>query len=122
MTSGMPASTVDTSELVVPRSIPTILLTRACCHVRQANPTQFSIAGIDAGTIDAINILQATHRAMNRALAQLRPAPQHVLVDGLRVPSLRFPQTALIQGDARSFSIAAASILAKVTRDRWMVE
>ena len=83
---------------------------------------QFAIAGIDAGTIDAINILQATHRAMNRALAQLRPAPQHVLVDGLRVPSLRFPQTALIQGDARSFSIAAASILAKVTRDRWMVE
>ncbi len=83
---------------------------------------KIGIAGIDAGTIDAINILQATHRAMNQALAQLRPVPEHALVDGLRVASLRFPQTALIKGDARSFSIAAASIVAKVTRDRLMIE
>jgi ribonuclease HII len=83
---------------------------------------RFGIAGIDAGTIDAINILQATHRAMAEALAQLRPAPDHVLVDGLRVPTLRFPQTAMAKGDARSFSIAAASVLAKVTRDQLMLE
>jgi ribonuclease HII len=83
---------------------------------------QFAIARIDAETIDAINILQATHRAMNEALAQLRPQPEHVLVDGLRVKSLRFPQLALVKGDARSFTIAAASILAKVTRDRLMLE
>ena len=72
--------------------------------------------------IDAINILQATHRAMNRALRQIRPQPQHALVDGLRVKSLILPQTALVKGDGRSFSIAAASVLAKVTRDRLMLE
>ena len=83
---------------------------------------QFAIARIDAETIDAINILQATHRAMNQALAQMRPQPEHVLVDGLRVRSLRFPQIPLVKGDARSFTIAAASILAKVTRDRLMLE
>ena len=83
---------------------------------------QFAIARIDAETIDAINILQATHRAMNQALAQLRPQPEHVLVDGLPVNSLRFPQSALVKGDARSLTIAAASILAKVTRDRLMLE
>lgn len=83
---------------------------------------RFAIARVEVGTIDSINILQATHRAMNEALAQLRPPPGHVLVDGLPVTSLRFPQTALVKGDSRSFSIAAASILAKVTRDRLMLE
>lgn len=83
---------------------------------------RFAIARVDADTIDRINILQATHRAMNDALAQLSPAPQHALVDGLRVKSLRCPQTPLVKGDARSYSIAAASVLAKVTRDRLMAE
>lgn len=87
-----------------------------------AGRIQFGIGTADAGTIDAINILQATHRAMNQALAQLWPAPEHVLVDGLPVRSMRFPQTALIKGDARSFSVAAASVLAKVIRDRLMLE
>ncbi len=81
---------------------------------------RFAIASADAAVIDHINILQATHRAMNDALAQLTPPPAHVLVDGLPVKSLRFPQTALVKGDARSYSIAAASVLAKVTRDRLM--
>ena len=79
---------------------------------------QFAIAVVDATTIDRINILQATHRAMNEALAQLTPPPDHALVDGLRVKTLRFPQTPIVKGDARSYSIAAASVLAKVTRDR----
>ena len=57
---------------------------------------------------------------MNLALAQLQPQPQHVLVDGLRIKWLSYPQTALVEGDARSYSIAAASVLAKVTRDRLM--
>ena len=83
---------------------------------------QFAIAPVGPETIDAINILRATHRAMNQALAELRPQPEHVLVDGLRVKSLQFPQSALVKGDARSFTIAAASILAKVTRDRLMLE
>jgi len=82
----------------------------------------FGIAQADASLIDEINILQATHHAMNLALAQLRPAPEHVLVDGLRVKTLAFPQTAIVKGDALSFSIGAASILAKVTRDRLMAE
>jgi ribonuclease HII len=81
-----------------------------------------AIASADAGLIDRINILQATHRAMNQALAELQPPPEHVLVDGLRVKSMLFPQTPLVKGDARSYSIAAASVLAKVTRDRLMLE
>ena len=78
----------------------------------------YGIAAVESAMIDHINILQATHRAMNEALAQLQPAPEHALVDGNPVKSLRFPQTAIVKGDARSFSIAAASVLAKVTRDR----
>jgi ribonuclease HII len=80
------------------------------------------IAVVDAAVIDRINILQATHRAMNEALAQLQPPPEHVLVDGNAVKTMQFPQTPLVKGDARSYSIAAASVLAKVTRDRMMLE
>ena len=83
---------------------------------------EFGVATVDATVIDEINILQATHRAMNESLAQLSPAPPHALVDGRPVKTLRVPQTAIIQGDARSYSIAAASVLAKVTRDRLMLE
>ena len=83
---------------------------------------RFAIADTDAAMIDQINILQATHRAMNKALAKLRPAPEHALVDGLPVRTLRFPQTPIVSGDARSYSIAAASVLAKVTRDRQAAE
>lgn len=83
---------------------------------------QFAIAAVEATTIDQINILQATHRAMNEALAQLTPPPEHALVDGTRVKTLRFPQTPIVKGDARSYSIAAASVLAKVTRDRQAAE
>jgi ribonuclease HII len=82
----------------------------------------FAIGQVGAGQIDAINILRATHRAMNDALAQLRPAPGHVLVDGRPVKTIFVPQTAIVKGDARSYSIAAASVLAKVARDRLMLE
>jgi len=81
-----------------------------------------AVAIVDTATIDRINILQATHRAMDEALAKLEPQPQHVLVDGRPVKSMKFPQTALVKGDSRSYSIAAASVLAKVTRDRMMSE
>ncbi len=83
---------------------------------------EFAVAQIDAAQIDAVNILQATHHAMNEALAKLNPAPQHALVDGRPVRTMRVPQTAIVKGDARSYSIAAASVLAKVTRDRLMLE
>ena len=83
---------------------------------------EFAVAQTDAGQIDEINILRATHQAMNAALADLNPQPQHALVDGRAVKTMRVPQTAIIKGDARSYSIAAASVLAKVTRDRQMLE
>src|ERR1039457_6224055 len=70
---------------------------------------EFGIAEIDAAQIDEINILQATHRAMNAALAKLNPQPQHALVDGRPVKTMRVPQTAIVKGDARSYSIAARS-------------
>ena len=82
---------------------------------------EFGIAEISAAVIDEINILQATHRAMNDALAKLNPPPPHALVDGRPVKTLRVPQTAIVKGDAKSYSIAAASVLAKVTRDRLML-
>jgi ribonuclease HII len=88
----------------------------------QLAEVRFAIAAVDAATIDRINILQATHRAMNEALAQLQPAPEHALVDGNPVKTLRFAQTAIVKGDARSYSIAAASVLAKVTRDHMAAE
>jgi ribonuclease HII len=72
--------------------------------------------------IDRINILRATHRAMQLAVEKLSPRPDHVLIDGLPVPRFPLPQTALVKGDALSFSIAAASIFAKVTRDRLMLD
>ena len=81
-----------------------------------------AIAWSDNGLIDELNILQATFRAMNEALGRLQPEPAHVLVDGSLISSVRWPQTPVIAGDARSYSIAAASVLAKVTRDRMMVE
>ncbi len=83
---------------------------------------EFAIAQMDAALIYEINILQATHRAMNDSLAKLNPAPQHALVDGRPVKTMRVQQTAIVKGDARSYSIAAASVLAKVTRDRLMLE
>lgn len=83
---------------------------------------EFAVAQIDSIQIDEINILRATHQAMNAALAKLKPPPQHALVDGHPIRTMRVPQTAIIKGDARSYSIAAASVLAKVTRDRLMLE
>ena len=83
---------------------------------------EFAIAESDAALIDEINILRATHCAMNEALAKLEPAPEHALVDGRPVKSMRVPQTAIVGGDACSYSIAAASVLAKVARDRLMLE
>lgn len=81
-----------------------------------------AIALVDVETIDRINIRQAAWRGMAQALDRLDPRPEHVLIDGLKIKWLAYPQTALAGGDARSYSIAAASVLAKVTRDRLMLE
>ena len=83
---------------------------------------EWAIGIVDAKEIDRINILQATHAAMRQALASLQLAPDIVLIDGGNLPGIVHRQRKLIHGDATSQSIAAASIVAKVTRDRWMME
>src|ERR671935_493303 len=86
-----------------------------------SNPeVRWTIGIIDSIEIDRINILRASHRAMRLAITALMDAPDHVLIDGLPVIPFPFPQTAIIDGDCLSLSIAAASVLAKVTRDRLM--
>jgi ribonuclease HII len=75
---------------------------------------------VEVGDVDRLNTYWAAIEAMRRALAALPVAPQQVLVDARTIPGLAVPQTALIKGDARSYSIAAASIVAKVTRDEMM--
>ena len=82
----------------------------------------WAMAVVEPEEIDRLNILQATHEAMRRAVAALVPDPDHALIDGLPVLPFPMPQTALVGGDGLSFSIAAASVIAKVTRDRIMVE
>ena len=82
----------------------------------------YSIATADEKEIDEINILQATYLAMKRAFDGLSIKPEMALVDGNRDPGLGVPTRTIIKGDANSMSIAAASILAKVTRDRFMLE
>ena len=72
--------------------------------------------------IDQINILQATYLAMERALAQLAVRPELALIDGNRAKDFGIPVETVVKGDSRSASIAAASILAKVTRDDWMLQ
>ena len=72
--------------------------------------------------IDEINILQATYEAMRQAIAGLKVRPAVLLNDAVTIPEVEIPQIPIIKGDAKSVSIAAASIIAKVTRDRMMVE
>ena len=72
--------------------------------------------------IDEINILQATYEAMRQAISSLKVKPAVLLNDAVTIPEVEIPQIPIIKGDAKSVSIAAASIIAKVTRDRMMVE
>ena len=82
----------------------------------------YTVAHVDVETIDRMNILQATFRAMREALAGLSITPDHALIDGNHTPGGPVPQSAIVKGDATSLCIAAASVLAKVSRDRYMVE
>ena len=84
---------------------------------------QYCLVGVgivDAAKIDQINILQATMRAMELAIKDLPDQPDFTLIDGNRSPDIKMPSEAIKKGDAKSLSIAAASIIAKVTRDRMM--
>jgi len=82
----------------------------------------YGVGIVSVQDIDRINIYQAAMQAMKRALADLSPQPEHVLVDGRAIPNLELPHTAIIKGDAKSFTIGAASIIAKVVRDIIMVD
>ena len=82
----------------------------------------YGIAMVDEKVIDEINILQATYRAMQQAVEKLTVQPDMVLVDGNRAPELAVNVKTVVKGDSLSANIAAASILAKVTRDRFMEE
>jgi ribonuclease HII len=88
----------------------------------RAKALAFCIAEASAAEIDQLNILQATLLAMKRAVEGLRLKPAKVLVDGNRLPLLKMPAEAIVKGDAKVQAISAASILAKVTRDRLCLE
>ncbi len=77
---------------------------------------------VDAAHIDEINILQATYEAMRQAVNKLEPQPDILLNDAVTIPGLEMKQVPIIKGDAKSISIACASVIAKVTRDRMMYE
>ncbi len=87
-----------------------------------ARATAWSVGVASEQEIDALNILQATFLAMRRATAGLSTAPRLVLVDGNQDPHLSFPSACVVKGDAKSANVAAASILAKVTRDLMMMQ
>lgn len=88
--------------------------------LREQGGLETAIGMADQETIDTINILEATRLAMQRALDQISTPPDHLLIDGMRLPAVSIPQTALVGGDGLSFAIGAASILAKVFRDDLM--
>ncbi len=81
-----------------------------------------SIGVVSEARIDEINILQATYEAMRQAVSECKVQPQVLLNDAVTIPGIDIPQVPIIKGDAKSISIGAASIIAKVTRDRMMVE
>ena len=88
----------------------------------RANAVCWAIAEVDAETIDRINIRQASLMAMRRAVGQLALSPDYLLIDGRDTIDCECRQQAVVHGDAISFSVAAASVLAKVYRDRLLVE
>jgi ribonuclease HII len=88
----------------------------------RANAIAFAIAAVDVETIDRINIRNASLLAMRLAVEQLPLSPDYLLIDGCDTIEWPCPQQSVIQGDATSFSIAAASVLAKVHRDRMLIE
>lgn len=85
------------------------------------NAISYGIGSIPPNRIDEINILQATFEAMKLAVNNLKVEPEILLIDAVTIPDLPIPQLPVVKGDTKSYSIAAASILAKVTRDRLMV-
>ncbi|NLL62011.1 MAG: ribonuclease HII [Candidatus Atribacteria bacterium] len=90
-----------------------LIMERAC---------NVGIGSVDSETIDKVNILEATLLAMKRAINSLKQCPDYLLIDAIKIPYISIPQDSLIRGENRSISIAAASVVAKVYRDRLMRE
>ena len=86
------------------------------------NAVDVSISEVSSQEIDKINILNATKKAMYNAIRDLKTIPNHVLIDAVNLEDLKISSTSIIKGDAKSASIAAASIVAKVYRDRMLIE
>ncbi len=86
------------------------------------NAVGVGIGSADAGEVDSLNVLEATRLAMQRAVAALAPSPDYLLTDAVTLPAMRIPVRPIIKGDSLSVSIAAASIIAKVTRDHLMAQ
>lgn len=107
------ADQIDDSKVLRPaKRVELAAALRPCARI--------GIGAASVAEIDQINILKATFLAMGRALSALGVRPDHALVDGNRLPDLPCPAQAIVKGDSKSLSIAAASIIAKVTRDRIM--
>ena len=103
----------DSKKVTRPRRI-------ELCQTIREEAISFGVGVVCEKTIDRINILQASLEAMRLALEQLSVSPEHVLIDGTFVPDISCQKTAIIKGDQKCYSIAAASIVAKVTRDQMM--
>ena len=107
---------VDDSKLLTPSARESLLGAIEGCA------EEIGVAVVSCEEIDAMNIYRATMHAMREAVARFRRPPGHLLVDGPRFEHPVIPSTAIVDGDAKCFTIAAASIVAKVTRDRIMAE
>ena len=83
---------------------------------------QIAVGSTSAVEVDRLNVVGATRLAMERALNCLRVTPEHLLVDHIKLPGVKIPQSCFPKADNISLSVAAASVIAKVTRDRWMVD
>jgi ribonuclease HII len=93
----------------------------ACFALIVRHAISYGIGSVPAQEIDRLGILQATRLAMRQAVESLQPPPEYLLIDAVPLPEVGVPYSAIVKGDRDCLSIAAASIIAKVTRDRWMM-
>ncbi|QYO68405.1 ribonuclease HII [Leptolyngbya sp. 7M] len=109
----VPAGLTDSKKLSEKRR------TEIAAELRES-AISYAIGVVEAEEIDRINILEATKKAMSIAVNSLSPAPDHLIIDALHLREINIPQKAIIKGDSISYSIAAASVIAKVYRDELM--
>ncbi|HEX6736755.1 MAG TPA: ribonuclease HII [Vicinamibacteria bacterium] len=113
---GFDADGLDDSKRLTPAQ------RESCAQRIREGAVAWALGSVEPGDVDRLNILRATYLAIERAVAALASLPDLLLVDALTVPGVSVPQRPIIKGDARSVSIAAASIVAKVARDGMMQE